>query len=53
MQGSYTASIIDEDYRKEQMYKKRKRNKCKDKPCEECVAFSVCTEVEEENEKMD
>ena len=47
MQGSYTARQIDRDYRKEQMYKKR--NKCKEKSCKDCVAFSVCTEVERKN----
>ncbi len=41
MARSIIAEQIDRDYRKEQMYKKRKRNKCKDKPCKECKAFSV------------
>ncbi len=56
MAGSYLASIIDKEYRREQFYQNRKsRQKCKDKSCTECKFQQICTSYEgsERNEKVD
>lgn len=50
MQRGMNAAYIDAEYRKEQMYKRRKeREKCKLKTCEECKFKSICEDVEENN----
>ena len=48
MKGSYLASQIDADYRREQ-YMKRKaiRQTCKDKDCLECKWNEICEDKEE------
>jgi hypothetical protein len=49
MAGSYIATEIDREYKLKKYYENKKRNKCKEKPCEQCKAFSVCTEIDEVN----
>ncbi len=50
MQRGMNAAFIDADYRKEQMYKKKKeREKCKEKSCIECKFNKICEDVEENN----
>ena len=46
--GSYIAAEIDKDYRREQFYKKRKRQTCIDKECIKCKFFEICTEGQTE-----
>ncbi len=53
MQGSIIANEIDREYRLKKYYENKERNKCKDKSCDKCKAYPVCTEVEENNEEMD
>ena len=51
MKGSYIAAEIDRDYKREQFYKRKKREKCKEKECANCKFFEICTESQIENEK--
>lgn len=43
MQGSILASQIDEEYKKEKIYKNKKKKSCKNN-CKNCKAFEVCVE---------
>lgn len=42
----YNASIVDNEYRTRKAYKRRRREKCKDKKCIECEYHKVCEEGE-------
>lgn len=44
MSKSYIAKYIDEEYRREQAFKKAKRQPCKTKKCSECKFIEICTE---------
>lgn len=45
MKSSILAGQIIDEYRRKQYYAKKRREKCKDKKCEECKFVSVCTET--------
>lgn len=44
MSRSYRAEEIDREYRREQYYKKMKRQSCKETDCMVCRFFEICTE---------
>lgn len=44
MSKSYRAKYIDEEYRREQAFKKAKRQPCKAKNCSECEFVNICKE---------
>lgn len=44
MNRSFIADEIMREYRKKQHYEKLKRQKCKEKECDECDYKEVCTE---------
>lgn len=51
MKGSYLADEIDREYKRRKYYEnKTKREKCKDKECQECKYTEVCTSYEVEND---
>ncbi len=50
MNRSYLADEIDREYRREQFYKRRKRQTCREKDCMKCGFFEVCMEGGEKND---
>lgn len=53
MSKSYIAQYIDEEYRREQAFKRNKRQPCKTKDCIECKFFEICTERNEMDNMVD
>lgn len=52
MAGSFIASQIDNDFKREKYYKeKAQREKCKEKKCSECKYHDICENVEDINIK--
>ena len=52
MSKSYIAEQIDKEYKKEQFYKKRKRQQCKEIKCMNCKFFEICTESGERDDQF-
>ena len=48
---SYHSDAIVNEYRRQQYYKNKQREKCKEKDCEECKWSKVCTETERKDEE--
>ncbi len=46
MKGSILAGQIMDEYRRKKYYANKRRQKCKDKNCEECRFRDVCIEGE-------
>lgn len=52
MRGSSIANEIVNEYKKQQYYNRKRREKCKDRNCDKCKYIDIC-EGCEDNEKMD
>lgn len=48
MKGGMNAALIMAEYKREQAYKNKQREKCKEQNCGECKYEEIC--VEEKNE---
>lgn len=46
MRRSYIADDIAEEYKRKQIYAKKKREMCKEKNCKECKYLEICSEVD-------
>ena len=44
--GSIIASYIEREYKIKQAYEKKRRAKCKEKPCEKCQYEEICEDRE-------
>ena len=43
--GSYIAAEIMNEYRARKAYEKKQRAKCKDKICNDCEYYKICSNV--------
>lgn len=49
MKGGYNANLVMQDYKREQLYKKKvERQVCKDRDCRTCKYQPICEAYEEE-----